>query len=159
MLLGAVMGQFAKILVLYFLVFVFISAAESLEVTPIMHADAGGRASAVIHPSHRSNDDAADGLEVDTRPMATTHGTGTDIVGNAYALPSPGTNDATTLAPGSAVDYEWILTYDIGRENGDQEDVVFYGQDGGAVLEPGAIAVLGFGLMGLFVIVRRRIRK
>lgn len=82
-----------------------------------------------------------------------------EIDGNAYASFSPHMDKVSKMTRGPAMDGDWPLVFEQRRDGWHDKDAVFYGDDREAVLEPGAMGVLGFGLIGLFVIIRLRFRK
>jgi hypothetical protein len=131
-------------------------ASSSLGEQLPLAADIVDSNESAINFDHRNSSDAADGMEGerngDNLSAAITRKSSTYIAGKAYARPSPGASKIETRTPGSVVDSDWILTYEVGRVDGYQDDVVFYGRDRGAAVDPGALAALGFGL-GLLAIV------
>lgn len=96
-----------------------------------------------------------DGLTADALSIADDE----EMNRNAYASFSPHADMVSKMAPGSGRDGHDRVVFEQLRDGWHENDAVFYGDERTAVLEPGAIGVLGFGLIGLFTIMRLRIRK
>ncbi|WP_373498630.1 hypothetical protein [Desulfococcus sp.] len=160
---GNMIGKIGKTLLSFVFISVLISGSESIEDNPELTK--GGRGFQNVSATTAYHDESnlgsvspAYGNDGSTLE-AVGIGDGEDIDGQAYALFSPHVDMVSKMAPGSAIDGDWVLTFEQGRGRKNEKDPVFYGDDRKAVLEPGAISVLGFGLIGLFTIVRLRLKK
>lgn len=158
-----IMGKIGRILLSLFFVLVAAVGVGFLEGEPQMGT--GGQTplnSAVttvddtpLASGHVSRAFGGDGVTADSLNIADDE----LMDRNAYASFSPHADMVSKMAPGSGRDGHGRVVFEQLRDGWHENDAVFYGDERTAVLEPGAIGVLGFGLIGLFTIMRLRIRK
>lgn len=78
---------------------------------------------------------------------------------NDYVSFSTHADMVSKMTPGLGRDGDGGVVFEQLRDGWHENDAVYYGDERTTVLEPGAIVVLGFGLIGLFTIMRLRFRK
>lgn len=157
------MGKIGKILLSFLLMLMVVAGAGFLEGEPQMSTDGQTPQNSDLTEVQDAQVTSgvvsrAFGGDSDADPLANAEDYEV-MNGKAYASFSPHADMVSKMAPGSGKNGDWGLAFEQRRDRWHENDAVFYGDDRQAVLEPGAMGVLGFGLIGLFFMVRLRLRK
>ena len=156
------MRQLDKILVSFLLVMTCISGTESIEGRRELKIGDGDSEYFYRAPVDQRETDSDLGVSgKGARMLAVSNFEGVEVAAgrHVYARWSPDLSIVPNSVRGSAFDDDWILAIEPMREDDFDDDSIFYAINVKAVIEPGAMAVLGVGLIGLFSIIRRRFRK